>query len=368
MSKAAGSLSLPVASASGVTEGGGTLTKVGTDNLFDAVRKAETKLRKFLTDSGCVLTDRLLPEEKPADGNKKADEIPMVQDQSFVAPLRLDSNGKVCESVGSRAHDMRLSVGCHVELERPTGIKTHYVITSLQQDKMILEDVAEGKAEVEVKIDDMTKVTLLMPAKKRHKPVEVQPDTRMPGSQWDLIAKPDVDDCLKYWVYTAMFHIHVTTSPTASLVRIHQEQEGEQVSLDKFVKKFQLVLVPFAKEYVAKKTGSVHTFVPISYTMKAASHTESMVASSKGCTTLFWKLLGSSSHQPSGPTTLKWATGTMETPMKSSRATTQKDGSGLSKAATMKTLVIKFPYLTNTDDLPERSRLTVPPISSIPSV
>ena len=189
----------------------------------------------------------------------------------------------------------------------------------------------------------------------------------MPGSKWDIIAKNDVDDCLKYWVYMSLFHIHVTTAPNASLVRIHQEHDGEQITLDKPVKKFQLVLVPFAKKYMAKKTGTTHTFVTISYNMKAASNTASMVASSEGCTTLFWKLLGCSAHQPEGPTTLTWATTTMETPVKSSRAM-QRDGSGLSKARTSKTLVIKFPYLTNKDDLPQRSRLIVPCANSIPSV
>ena len=150
-------------------------------------------------------------------------------------------------------------------------------------------------------------------------------------------------------------------------MRIHQEQDGEQVTLDKPFKKFQLVLVPFAKKYVDKKTGKAHTFVPISHGMKSGSNTASLMASSEGCTTLFWKLLGCSSHQPAGPTTLTWATTTMETPVKSSRGV-QRDGSGLSKAQTCKTLVIKFPYLTNKDDLPERSRLTVPPVHSIPSV
>jgi hypothetical protein len=173
LAKAAGALSQPTVSAAGTSatgiSEGGTLTKAGTDNLLDAVRKAETKLRKFLNDAHCVLTDRKLPEEKPEPAKKGVVETPQVQDQSFVAPLRLDASGKVCESVGSRAHDMRLSVGCHVEMERPTGTTKQYAITSLQQDRMILEGLGEGKAEVAVNLDDMKKVKLLMPAKKKQK-------------------------------------------------------------------------------------------------------------------------------------------------------------------------------------------------------
>lgn len=367
MAKAAGALSLPTASATGVSEGGGTLSKAGTDILLDAVRKAETKLRKFIIDAKCEPPDRKLPEEKPELVKRKAMEIPQVKDQAFVAPLRLDSNGKVCESLGSRAHDMQLSVGCYVEMERLTGGPKQYAITILEQDRMILEGLDDGKAVVSVKLDDMSKIKLLMPAKKKQKTAETPPDTRMPGSKWDIIAKSDVDDCLKYWAYLSLFHIHMTTTPSMNLVRIHQEHDGEHITLDKPVKKFQLVLVPFAKKYLAKKSGTGHTFVPMSYYMKAASNTGSMVASSEGCTTLFWKLLGCSAHQPEGPTTLTWATTTMETPVKSSRGT-QKDSSGLLKAGLMKTMVVKFPYLTNKEDLPERSRLTVPSANSIPAV
>ena len=367
MGRTSADLSTQVVGANGETERRGTLSKDGIDNLIDTVRRAETKLQKYLKDAGVVITDRVLPAEKPQAPKKtQHDSISQPTNPDFVAPLKLDEDGKVCDSVASRAFDMGLAVGCHVERELASGTSKQYVIKCLEQDRMILTSFDERKEELEVTLEGMVSIKMMKPPAKRKK-TKIEPDTRMPGKQWELIPKADVEDCIKHWVYTSMFHIHVQASPDFHIVRCHQEQDGEHYTLDQAIKKNQLVLVPYAKKYVAKKSGTPHTFVPISYSLKAGANWAAMAASSEGCTTLFWKLLGSSAHQPDGPTTLTWKTASIEAPLKCTRGV-QKDVSGLARASLQKTLVIKFPYLTNHDDLPERCRLTVPPASIIPIV
>ena len=192
-------------------------------------------LRKFLKDAGVVLTDRKLPDEIPEAPKKTEDgKIPQPKDQSFLAPLRLDVNGKVCESVGSRAHDMGFAVGCHLEMEAPMGTLKQYVIKCLEQDRMILKGLDEQKAELEVTLDGMTNVNLLMPSEKNRE-TEIEPDSRMPGKPWELIAKADVDECLKYCVFTSMFHIHVQASPDFHMMRFHQAHGGEQYTLPNYL-------------------------------------------------------------------------------------------------------------------------------------
>ena len=88
MGKTSTDLSLPIVGASEETEKRGVLSAAGTDNPIDAIRRAETMVRKFLKDAGVVLTDRKLPDEKPEAPKKTEDgKIPQPKDQSFLAPL-----------------------------------------------------------------------------------------------------------------------------------------------------------------------------------------------------------------------------------------------------------------------------------------
>ena len=70
----------------------------------------------------------------------------------------------------------------------------------------------------------------------------------MPGTQWELISKTEVDEALKLWVALSMFHIHIQCTPNRDIVRIHQEETGEAISVDKPAKKVQLVIVPHEKK------------------------------------------------------------------------------------------------------------------------
>ena len=188
-----------------------------------------------------------------------------------------------------------------------------------------------------------------------------EPDARRPGTKWGLISKTEVDEALKLWVALSMFHIHIQCTPNRDIVRIHQEKTGEAISLDKPAKKGQLVLVPYGKKILSKKSGNIHNFVPISYSPKNFESNTSVGVSSEECgDMIFWKLIGNIVHQPEGPTTLSWATAKMDVPLKVGRSGGQKETTGLAKAGNFKTLTITFPYLTNKDDLPARAHLTIP--------
>lgn len=188
----------------------------------------------------------------------------------------------------------------------------------------------------------------------------------MPGRAWDLVARNDVDEALRQWLSLGLFHIHTTSTPNSTIVRIHQEGTGEQISLDKPCRKHQLVLVPCGKKFLTKKAQTVHTFVPLEYAAKGSTNSSKLFVSSEGCGDfLFWKLIGNSDYQPQGPTTLSWVTTKMEVSIKAAKIGA-KGPSGLTRASPSKSMVITFPYLTNESDLPERAYLTVPRI--VPSL
>ena len=183
----------------------------------------------------------------------------------------------------------------------------------------------------------------------------------MPGEAWEVVEKPDVEECLKHLVAAAMFQIHSTSSPNRAVVRVHQETSGQKISLDCDVKKGQLALVPFALKYLKKGDKGTKQFstVQIKYEIKSKTSSSMVLASGDGMKTLFWKLLGDDAHKPSGPTTLTWSTAKMEVPLRA-MLPKSKDTSSLSKATSAIIMVITFPYLTNNADLPARSILTVP--------
>ena len=139
----------------------------------------------------------------------------------------------------------------------------------------------------------------------------------MPGTQWELISKTEVGEALKLWVALSMFHIHIQCTPNRGIVRIHQKKIREAISLDKPAKKGQLVLVPYGKKIMSKKSGNINTFVPMSYSPNNSESNSRVVVSSEGCgDMIFWKLIGNIVHQPEGPTTLSWATAKMDVPLK----------------------------------------------------
>lgn len=184
----------------------------------------------------------------------------------------------------------------------------------------------------------------------------------MPGEAWEVVEKPDVEECLKHLVAAALFQIHSTSSPNRNVVRVHQETSGQKISLDCDVKKGQLALVPFALKYLKKGDKGTRQFstVQIKYEIKSKTSSSMVLASGDGMKTLFWKLLGDEAHKPPGPTTLTWSTAKMEVPLRALPPPKSKETGALCKASSAITVVVTFPYLTNTADLPARTMLTVP--------
>jgi hypothetical protein len=122
-----------------------TLSATGVHTLINTIRKAETKLRAYLTENGNVqLPLRQLPVETfdpKARQNKqeKADGL-----EHKIVPITIDSDGSVQETVASRAHDLQVCQGSHVIVDSAKGQKRKFVITDLQQDSMLVECLDES--------------------------------------------------------------------------------------------------------------------------------------------------------------------------------------------------------------------------------
>lgn len=337
-----------------------TIPKKFADKLINDVRIAESKLRSFLEGGSLsTLPDRVLPEPV-VDGNtkrKRGDSSTLRPGGQATGLMAVPTfkDGALVETVATKAHDLGLSKGAKVVVD-----KVEFVVKELTQDLMTVAATEEPQNLHQFKLEDMAKVEVPEKESKKQK-VDKEPDERMPGDTWELVEKPDAEDCLKHLVAAAMFQIHSTSTPTRSVVRVHQETSGQKMSLDVDVKKGQLVLVPFATKYLKKgeKGSKQFTLVQIKYELKNKNNSTTVMASSDGMKTLFWKLLGDEAHKPEGPTTLTWSTAKMEVPLRAQMLKT-KETSALTKATAALTLVITVPYLTNAADLPARSVLTVP--------
>ena len=336
-----------------------TIAKQFADKLINDIRFAESKLRQFFQSSSVTtLPDRVLPEPvfDESTKRKRGDSKLHPRGQAtgmIAAPTFKD--GVLVETVATKAHDLGLSKGAQVVLDKKT-----FVITELTQDRMTVADQEDPKIVRWLKLEDMAKVEMAEKETKKRK-VEAAPDDRMPGEKWEIVEKTDTEECFRHFVAASMFQIHTTSTPGRAVVRVHQETSGQKMSLEVPLKKRQLVLVPFATKYLKKGEKGTKQFssVQIKYEVKGKSNSSSLYASGENMTTLFWKLLGDEAHKPKGPTTLTWSTAKMEVPLRA-MLPKSKDTSSLSKATSAIIMVITFPYLTNNADLPARSILTVP--------
>lgn len=345
------------------TEPKKTIPKKFADKLINDVRSAESKLRSFLQGNGLsTLPDRALPEpvaDETTTTKRKRDDSSSLRPGGQATGLMAVptfQNGVLVETVATKAHDLGLSKGAKVVVD-----KQEFVVTELTKDLMTVASIEEPKTVRPLKLEDMDKVELAGNEKKKKKEGK-PPDDRMPGEAWEVVEKPDVEECLKHLVAAALFQIHSTSSPNRAVVRVHQETSGQKISLDCDVKKGQLALVPFALKYLKKGDKGTRQFstVQIKYEIKSKNSSSMVLASGDGMKTLFWKLLGDEAHKPSGPTTLTWSTAKMEVPLRALPPPKSKDAGALCKASSAITVVVTFPYLTNTADLPARTMLTVP--------
>lgn len=330
------------------------------DKLINDVRTAESKLREFLSSSGSrtTLPDRVLPEPVVDESTKRkrtdSSMHPGGQATGLMA-VPTFKDGALVETVATKAHDLGLSKGVKVVVD-----KTEFVVKELTQDLMTVVATAAPNTSKQLNLGDMAKVEVVEPEAKKKKADEA-PDDRMPGDAWEMVEKPDVEEGLRHLMAASMFQIHTTCTPGRQVVRVHQETSGQKISAEIALKKHQLVLVPFATKYLKKgeKGTKQFTSVQLKYEIKGKNNSSTVLASSEGMKTLFWKLLGDEAHKPAGPTTLTWRTAKMEVPLRATMPKS-KDMGSLTKATTAIMLVITFPYLTNASDLPARSMLTVP--------
>ena len=337
------------------------MDKKYTDKLINDVRIAEVKLRSFLKSSSlATLPDQVLPNPVADETMKKRKNDDMhpgghKPEKTGLIAVPTFKDGALVETVATKAHDLGLAKGCKVVLDGKV-----FVVTELAQDLMTVATKDDPKVERKLQLEHMAKVELAENDAKKKK-VDKEPDDRMPGDKWEIVEKGDAEECLKHLVAASIFQIHSTCTPCRQTVRVHQETSGQKISLDVDVKKGMLVLVPFAAKYLKKgeKGTKQFTTVQIKYEVKNKNNSTTVLASSEGVTTLFWKLLGDEAHRPKGPTTLTWKTAKMEVPLRGVISKNQQGGA-LCRASTAITVVITFPYLTNEADLPARSFLTIP--------
>ena len=139
MGKAANSLTVPEGAPPG-TEA--TLPPTKAEDLLNAIKPAETKLRKFLSGHEMQLPERQLPKEP--EEPTKADANPKQDVDAAVVPISINDDGTVKETVATRAHDMEVAVGSHVVVDTPKGNKRKFVVFELKEDLMSVECLDES--------------------------------------------------------------------------------------------------------------------------------------------------------------------------------------------------------------------------------
>lgn len=342
--------------------------------LRNDVRLAETKLRDFLMAHGCgTLPKRVLPEPDVDNADKKQS-APSGTDLAPVmmaAPISI-KNGSVQETVATRAYDAGFAAGKEVVLLAGKKRDAIGTVVSVSRDNLVV-DWAHGQETY--KLRDLDKVALkgTPAAEKKGAKAALESDQRQPGVPWQKIADRDAEAAVLQWLSLAMFHIHLSSSPDPSVIRVHAETNGSVISLDVEAKEHALVFVPFARAYerldslppAAKRArngaaaaAATHAKVLIKFAMKKDTECNYVHAIGADSDTIFWKLLSDASHHVAGPATLVWKTATMDVPFKANYVDRAK--SNLTKSSGQRTLSVTFPYLTNTEVLPPRAALTIP--------
>ncbi|CAE7467263.1 unnamed protein product [Symbiodinium sp. CCMP2592] len=342
-----------------------------TEDLGQKLGVAEDKMRQILQGAtGASLPSRAFVLPAPTEPSPKRQKLSTTAD---CLPPLLVKEGRVQEDIFTRARAKGLAPGCPVIMggkSDSTSVQGELLSFVSGSENAQVRD-ADGTVHC-VNLDDLTVDKNALQQKKTKEPRAVDP--RQPGRKWSLMTESQAKGAIKDAVRAALFSLNAAWSPGQDQLRVHEETEGETMSINYAAKAGSLVFLPFTSivsedgirpRVLEKQAENAEQDLPLLVVTQKGTKAEPLSLRLYPVDGFYWKFATKPQHQSQDAPTLVFKEVKTQTTVSCS-ASLIFDKKPLKKSSKI-TLDLSFQVLTNERDLPAFTVLKAPAAAQLES-